>query len=162
MIYTIDITTPKNTSILNPLRSVLKVTYGFVYKVEFDFPPGPKGLLHVVVFDGGFQLWPHSRGLTFHANNYCISFDDSYFKSSPPYEFEVYTWNNDDTFDHAIQIRVGLVTEKMYIQRFLPHMAIDELKAYFEELEAKRQEEKAVALESPFPWITPEETGLGE
>ena len=80
MIYAYDITTPKVGEDGNPKRTVLKVTKGLVYQVEVEFPPGPLGLCHVSIHDGGYQVWPSNPDFDFHGDNGMIVFPDTYLK----------------------------------------------------------------------------------
>lgn len=120
MIYAGNITTPANTAQSNLKTTRISVTKGLVYKVEFYFPAGSQGLMGVAVFDGLFQTWPSSVGTFFLGDDMQISFDDLYLMDSAPYEFQVYTYNEDDTYDHLVSVRVGLVSREIYLARFLP------------------------------------------
>lgn len=157
MIYTATITTLKNTAQSSLKHTVLNVTKGLVYKVEFYFPSGPAGLLGVAVFDGLFQLWPSTIGEFFNSDDETISFDDMYLKDSAPYQLEIYTYNTDDTYDHTMQVRVGLVSADVYMARWLPTMGYD----YFVELLSKVAAEQAaiaaaqkeLLTETPYEWL---------
>jgi hypothetical protein len=153
MIYTKTITTPANRLAASPLRSVIKLTKGFIYKVEFDFPPGSAGLHHLIIMDGGFQVWPSSLGETFHLEGYCISFDDSYLMDTAPFELSAYTWSPGTTYDHEVQVRIGLVTEDIYQARFLPGVALELWKTMLTKMQQEKAAQQAAILETPFPWI---------
>ena len=142
MIYTANITTPKNTAKTNLKKTVLHVTKGLVYKVEFFFPPGSAGLMGVAVFDGLYQVWPSTVGDFFVGEDQEIDFDDLYLKESAPFEFQCYTYNTDDTYEHFVSVRVGLVSNDAFMARFLPTKG----RAYFEKLRTgmlKEREELA-------------------
>jgi len=151
MIYTTDITTPANTAKNDPLITVGKVTKGLVYRVEIEFPPGAAGLHHVVIFDGGYQVWPSTPGQTFHGGWSIIGFDDTYLKMAAPFEFKAYSWNLDETYDHLIQVRIGMVSDEVFMARYLPTYAYDHF-AKLLEVQLKAQEEKALEpITTPFP-----------
>lgn len=120
MIYTANITTVKNTAQTALKKTVIHVTKGLVYKVEFYFPPGPSGLMGLAVFDGLYQVWPSSVGEFFVSDNETISFDDMYLKESAPYEFQCYTYNEDDKYPHFVSVRIGLVSSEVFLARFMP------------------------------------------
>lgn len=130
MIYTANITTPKDTAKTNLKKTVLHVTKGLVYKVEFFFPSGSAGLMGVAVFDGLYQVWPSSVGEFFVGEAQEIDFDDLYLKESAPFEFQCYTYNLDDIYEHFVSVRVGLVSNDAFMARFLPTKG----RAYFEKL----------------------------
>ena len=139
MIYQATITTPANTPESNKLKTILKVTKGLVYRVEVYIPPGASGLHHITVNDGNFQMIPTSIGESLTGDNILIAFDEVYLKLTEPFEFQIYTWNDDDTFDHTVIIRVGMVSKEIFMARYLPTYAYD----YQVKIMKKLQEEQA-------------------
>lgn len=119
MIYVADFTTPANTPRTSPVETLLRVTRGLVYRFELQFPAGALGLHHVWVQDGGAQIWPSSPHETFHPDRATISFDETYLKTAPPYEFIILSYNLDDTYAHAAQCRIGMVGQERLWGRFL-------------------------------------------
>lgn len=117
----------------------MRVTKGLVYKVEFYFPVGSAGLMGVAVFDGSYQVWPSTVGEFFVGQDQLIAFDDLYSKDSAPYELSCYSYNLDDTYEHMVSVRIGLVSKAAYIARFLPTQGYE----YLEQLLSKLAEEKA-------------------
>lgn len=158
MIYSANIETLKDRKKTNLKHTVLNVTKGLVYKVEFHFPPGSAGLMGVAVFDGLFQLWPSTVGQFFHSDNETISFDDMYLKEAAPYQFDIYTYNTDDTHKHAVDVRVGLVSKEVFLARFMPTKGYDYLMDLTRKLEAEQLEraaaQAALAAETPYEWLT--------
>lgn len=108
MIYRWKITTDANTLATSKKETILEVTRGKVYKVEFKFPPGPMGYLHVQVFRALHQVWPYNTGEDFSTDGETISFNDTHWILEPPYQFEAFTWNLDDTYNHDLFIRIGI------------------------------------------------------
>ncbi len=157
MIYSANIKTVKNTPVTSLKRTVLRVTRGLVYKVEFYFPSGSAGLMGAAVFDGSFQCWPSTVGQFFNSDNETIRFDDMYLKEAAPFQFDILTYNNDDTYDHVVGVRIGLVSKEVFLARFMPTKGYD----YLVELTAKLQAEQAVraaaqavtAAETPYQWL---------
>ena len=162
MIYTTDVTTLKDTKADSPKQSILKVTKGFVYKVEVQFPPGCAGLCHIIICDGGFQIWPSTRGETWHSDGFTIAFDDSYLKQSAPFEFTIYSYNLDEKWPHTVQVRIGLVSNELFMARFLPSLTykyfIEALDQWQAEQRERLEEANLEILESPFSWVEIEET----
>lgn len=157
MIYTANITTVKNTAVTSLKRTVLHVTKGLVYKVEFYFPSGSAGLMGAAVFDGLFQVWPSTVGEFFHSDDETIGFDDMYLKEAAPYQLDIYTYNTDDTYDHAVAVRVGLVSKEVFLARFMPTKGYDYLveltaKLAAEQTEQARQQAELTA-ETPYEWL---------
>lgn len=157
MIYTANITTPKDTAKSAPLKTTVRVTKGLVYKVEFFFPAGSAGLMGVAVFDGLYQIWPSDVGEFFVGEDQVISFDDMFLKESAPYEFQCYSFNLDDTYEHFVSVRIGLVLKEVFMARFLPmkshELFIDVLGMMAAERDeiARLQRERMPA--TPFKWM---------
>ena len=98
-------------------------------------------------------MWPSNLGEWFRASHVPIAFDDTYFKTIEPFEFDIYTANDDDTYSHGALVRIGLVSKEIFMARFLPSYTY---KYFLEMLETMRAEEEArrrEIIESPFPWI---------
>lgn len=157
MIYQANISTPANTAQTLMQRTTIHVTRGLVYKVEFYFPAGSAGLMGVAVFDGLFQVWPSTVGTFFIGEDLVIAFDDMYLKEAAPFEFHCYTYNLDDTYDHAVSVRIGFVSREVFLARFLPTRGkedLDELVLKMIAAKAERaQRQKARLPATPFKWM---------
>lgn len=120
MIYTANITTNAKRWKTNLKRTRITVTKGLVYQFELFLPSGSAGLMGVAVFDGLFQVWPSSVGKFFVGEDHLISFPDMYLMESAPFEFQVYTYNEDTEHNHFASVRIGLVSQEVFLARFLP------------------------------------------
>lgn len=157
LIYVANITTPKDTKLSALKKTTVHVTKGLVYKVEFYFPPGSAGLMGVAVFDGLYQVWPSSVGEFFTGEDQVIAFDDMYLKEAAPYEFQCYSYNTDDTYDHFVSVRIGLVSKEVFQARYLPQKS----QAVFIQVLAQMEAERAALAawqrkqlpETPFQWM---------
>ena len=157
MIYTANITTVKNTSISSLKRTPLEVTKGLVYKVEFYFPPGSAGLMGLAVFDGLFQVWPSTVGEFFVSDDETISFDDMFLMESEPFEFQCYTYNLDDTHDHLVGVRIGLVLKEVFQARYLPQKSSEVFMQVLAQMEVEREllaeRQREMMPATPFEWM---------
>lgn len=157
MIYSANITTDLGGSKDVLKKTVINVTKGLVYKVEFYFPPGSAGLMGVAVFDGLFQVWPSNVGEFFTGDDVVISFDDMYYKNAAPYEFQCYTYNEDDTHKHVVGVRIGLVLKDVFQARYLPTVSGEVFLQVLAQMQAERkllaewQAERR--RETPFSWM---------
>lgn len=165
MIYSAGITTLKKPDWGKIKHTVLSVTKGLVYKVEFYFPSGSSGLMGVAVFDGLFQCWPSTVGEFFAGDDTVISFDDLYLKEAAPYQFDIYTYNDDDAHDHLVAVRLGLVSKEVFLARFLPTKGYDYLMELIAKLAAEQAEQaalqKELIAETPFEWLLRQEVTDG-
>lgn len=156
MIYTANITTPANTAKTALKKTAIKVTKGLVYRVEFFFPQGSQGLMGVVVTDGLYQCWPSTIGEYFISDNETIGFDDLFIKEAAPFEFLVYTYNEDTTFDHFVSVRIGLVSRDVFLARFLPTKTHEYLAELLLRLATERKElemlQREIIADAPLEW----------
>jgi len=153
MIYAANITIPANTPAINPTLKRLPVTEGLIYKLEIEFPPGPEGTAHIIIYDGSSPVWPSNPGIDFASDAYTISFDDTYLKTRPPFEFQIYGFNTDTENEHSIQIRLGIVSKDIFIARFLPSYTYKHLEALMAKMEAEEKERARQILAKPFSWL---------
>jgi hypothetical protein len=150
MIYTASITTPANTQPASALWSKLLVVAGVVYKIEIDFPPGPCGLLYCQIYHNSVITWPSTPDEYFNTDGYTISFDDTYQLKDEPLFFMIKTWNIDDTNAHTLQIRIGVVSEDIYIGRYLPMVAYKQAVDILANLYQQQQLQNQALLANPF------------
>lgn len=153
MIYALDFLLAKQATPAIIEHQVLKVTKGLVYKVEFHFPPGCGGLVHMAVFDGGFQVWPSSSGVNFHTDNFAISFEDIYMKLAAPFQFDFYGYNEDETYEHTIHCRIAMVSKDIFMARWIPTMAYDHFVKLLREEQEMQEEQRQAIIAEPFPWL---------
>lgn len=132
MIYTSSITTSKGGSEGQAESTLLSVCPGLLWLLEVDFPPGCCGLAHVQLFDGLYQVFPATPGESFHGDNVTLSFQDLYYKSGGPYELVIRTWNEDESWDHDLQVRIGMAQGEDEMSRYMPALAFKD----FEQLVA--------------------------
>ncbi len=129
MVYTKTVTTPANTTEANKVRTQLKVVRGLIYRFELYIPPGASGLVHTYLMDSSTPLYPSTPGETFFGDGITISFEDLYEVNSEIRLLDIWAYNLDDTYDHMIQVRLGMVSKDEYIARFLPSYARNEAQA---------------------------------
>lgn len=117
MIYRYGISTPASTLEANKQKTILKLERGVIHQIDIDFPPGPVGLCHVHINNALHQVWPTNQGEDFAGDDVHISFREHLEIVHPPFELEVYTWNLDDTNEHTIVIRLGILARKFILKR---------------------------------------------
>lgn len=113
MIYKKSITTPANTAENAPIRTVLKMGNGVIHKMDIVFPPGCQQLVHVQIKRAVHQLFPTNAEESFNSDGETISFRTHHPLRAEPYQVEIITWNNDDTHNHTILVRLGLLRKNI-------------------------------------------------
>lgn len=125
MFYVFPITIPANTPETAKLKTILALTAGKITRVHIEFPAGHCGLTHLRLNRGLNQVWPTNPEAAFSSSNETIPWAESYLLDQPPLQFEAYTWNEDDTYDHTITVRIEL--EALPVTKSL----VEEVKALF-------------------------------
>lgn len=105
------------------------------------------------VFDGSFQIYPANPEETFACDDYTISFEDRYLVGAKPGVLKMYGYNEDDTYEHTIQLRVGLVSEDILIASYLPGVKYDEMIEKLGDLVRSCEERKSSGALKPFSLI---------
>ena len=95
------------------------------------------------VADGSYPLYPSEPEEWFFGDNTLISFPDKYFIQTPNQELVIWHYNEDDTYDHEFQVRIGQVLAEIFIASFLPSMAYGQIGDVLSQLTAAQDEEKA-------------------
>jgi len=148
MIYGLTITTPAGTVEKSIPDVRLKITSGLIWLLEVDFPPGGCGLLHVQVFDGSYQVLPATPGESLHGDAVVMKFDDLYFKQAAPFELMIRTWNDDDTWPHATQVRIGVASTRAEMSRYMPAFAWENFEKLMAEMLVSQQALRQSQLEA--------------
>ena len=92
-------------------------------------------------------------GTFWHSDWRVISFDDLYFKNTPPYQFDILTYNEGDNHSHWCGISLALVSQEEYIARFLPGYVGLEAEKKLREAQAAQEAKVQAIIASPFPWV---------
>lgn len=108
MFYNFTITIPANTLKSDRVVEVCDLTYGIIRHVAIAFPPGPKGLAHVVIYRYEHQLWPTNPGGSFAWDDYTIEFTEEFDLTERPHTLSIRGWNEDDTHEHTVTVRFEL------------------------------------------------------
>ena len=108
MYYVEQITTPAQTAQEDAIVTYMGMTWGYIQKVRICFPPGCVGLMHVQIYRYEQQIYPSTPGQSFAWDGFVVEFVDSYPLFTEPYELKIVTWNDDDSYEHTIQVHVEL------------------------------------------------------
>jgi len=107
--YDVSFTIPANTTKAAPQEQDVKLTHGVVHRVEIGFPSGCAGLAHLQIRRGSHQVWPTNPQGSFNTDDYIIPIDDYYELFEEPYILTLVGWNLDDTYDHTLEVRFGIL-----------------------------------------------------
>ena len=154
MVYTKTITAPSSGSASAPTLDRMAVTRGLIYQFDLYFPPGSSGLLKVRITDGSYPLYPSEPSEWFFGDNSLITFPDRYFIQTPDQLLTIWYYNEDDTYDHEFQIRIGQVLGNQFIQSFLPGYGQKNTNDQIAEMIASQNEQKALVQDALIKYFT--------
>ena len=109
MFYDFAITVPKSTTEAIPVEQAMKLTKGVIHRVEIQFPIGTLALAHCKIYHDEHQFLPTNPEGSFASDGYVIPIDENFELSTVPYSLKARCWNDDDTYQHIITIRVGVL-----------------------------------------------------
>jgi hypothetical protein len=133
MILVQDILIPANTLASNPVKQVFRLDRGLIYQIDIQFPTGCAGLVNIWLQWGGMQIYPSLSGNYFRGDGEVISFQDTRWLLSEPYEFLICGYSAGTTYDHRIQVRIGIADKDEYISRFIPSISFEKMLALIDQ-----------------------------
>jgi hypothetical protein len=104
--FVFPITIPANTPSTSPVIVTMSLTNGTVTKVDVQFPGGVIALAHVTITNGLYQVFPSNQDADFATNDETITWPENLVIDQPPFGLQVNGWNDDDTYQHTITVRV--------------------------------------------------------
>ena len=113
MYYDFSFTIPANTAQENPLEQECKLTHGIIHRVEIAFPSGCAGLAHIQIKEGLHQLWPTNPEGSFNTDNFTVLINEFQELYRAPFTLTLLGWNEDDTYPHTLEIRFGILPERI-------------------------------------------------
>lgn len=114
MYHDVSFTIPANTAETVPEEQQVKLSHGIIHRVEVGFPRGCAGLAHLRIRDGLHQVWPTNPQGSFNSDDYTIPIDDRYELFDEPFILTLVGWNYDDTFDHTLEVRIGILPAEYF------------------------------------------------
>ena len=106
MFYAYELAIPANTLQGLPTAQEVKVAPGIVTRVIVTFPPGCAKLAHLKIWRSYHQVWPTNEDGDFTADGETFDYAEQYDVSDEPLVFKLIGWNEDDTYDHTIGIKM--------------------------------------------------------
>ena len=117
MYYDISFAIPSDTTQAAPEELQVKLCHGVIHRIEIGFPTGCAGLVYLQIREGLHQVWPSNRQGSFNTNGYTIPIDDYYELYEEPYILTLVGWNLDDTYDHKLEVRFGILPAWLILAR---------------------------------------------
>jgi len=113
MFYDFAITVPPNTPREKPIKQEMKLTKGVIHRIEVQFPIGCAGLVHVRLYHNEAVFLPTNPEGSFASDGYVIPIDEHFELKTEPYTLIARLWNEDDTYEHTITLRIGILPKEV-------------------------------------------------
>jgi len=117
-IFTKDITLSAGGSSSNPTWTTIKVTRGVIHEINVVFPSGCAGLVYVAIYDGVHPIFPSTEGMHFRGDGETIDFKEFYELKAYPSILWIKAWNEDDTYDHTIMVRIAILPKWVLLPQY--------------------------------------------
>ena len=114
MFYAFDLAIPAQITQASPQKTTLKLTHGIIHRISVGFPDGCAGLAHVQLYRHEHQVWPTNPGASFNWNDVNIEWSDYFELLTGPYVLKAWAWNDDDSYQHTISVRIGVLPPEAY------------------------------------------------
>lgn len=107
----------------NKQKFTLKMASGVINGIDIYFPHGSCGLVHIHVNRGLYQIVPVNTAHQLVGSGNLIRFNEDIQLYHEPYELELYGWNEDDTYDHTIDIKIELHSPQSLLRYIMSNLA---------------------------------------
>ncbi len=114
MFFSYPVVVPANTLESAPVLTRIKLTAGTLYRIEFVFPAGCQGMVHLAVEHQGTQQWPLTKGYSFTAEDFTVGIDDRYELDAEVNELVAKAWSPGTNYDHTLTVRVGILPKEVF------------------------------------------------
>jgi len=108
-LYTKKIKTPP----LEEKKTELLLEEDMINKVNVKFPAGCYGLLHIRIFYGDEQIIPKNKEESITGDDEVIEWLENWKFPEKPCSIVIYTYNEDDTYDHQCFLRIVIAKEEI-------------------------------------------------
>lgn len=113
MYYDFSFTIPANTTQASPEKEDVKLCHGVIHRLEIGFPRGCAGLVHLQIREGLHQRWPTNPQGSFNTDGHAIGINEHLRFTREPYILTLVGWNLDDTYDHTLEVRIGILPQEV-------------------------------------------------
>jgi len=113
MVYEFNILIEDGTTKDDPAEEEAQLVPGIITMVEVDFPPGCHKLVHVVVKEGGYQMFPRNPEGTMSADDHVIAFNPHQELTRGHHILKVFGWSPLTSYDHKITLRFNVQPEEI-------------------------------------------------
>lgn len=141
MWYRYEITVPANTLEAAPERHEIGIPAGVIKGIRIRFPPGPRGMVSVAVFQGNHKMWPRGYELPvvvpdrpgppawFVGDNEWVEWPE-HVRNIEGWHWFLVGFSPGTTYQHVVYVDISII-EKEFAE---PYTAVQELVEAFKQL----------------------------
>jgi len=100
---------PANTPETSPVERRITIEPGVVHRWSVLFPAGCHTLVRFAILYGESHIFPAGKGRWIRGDDETVVYDDRWHTPDRPTTLRLVGWSEDDTFDHTLYIRIGVL-----------------------------------------------------
>lgn len=108
MWFDVEITVPASTAETSPVVTRLPVSRGVITRVSYRPRDGHLWLCHSQIRYQNTQIFPTNPEGDLHGDYFPIEWNEFIELDAEPYELVIYSWNEDDTYEHVFDFSVAI------------------------------------------------------
>ena len=111
--YEFLVTVPADTPKAEPVQVEALVHPGMVTHVSVEFPRGCHQMVHCIIVEGKYQLWPRNPEGTMASDDYVVEFSDFREIKRGRNLLLVYAWSPGSSYSHDLRVRITVLPKKV-------------------------------------------------
>lgn len=111
--YEFVVTVPADTPKEEPVKVEALVHPGMVTFVSVEFPRGCHQMVHCIIVEGKYQLWPRNPEGTMASDAYVVEFSDFKELKKGHNLLDVYAWSPGSSYSHDLRVRITVLPKKV-------------------------------------------------
>lgn len=127
MLFTATVSVSANTTEKNASDTTLRIAHGIITWVSVAWRPGAEYLGHIAIYHHEHRIFPSTEGMSITGDKDPVEWGEYYESYQPPYELKLKCWNDDDTFDHDVTVRIAILPRKAVLALAI----VDAIKSLF-------------------------------
>ena len=127
MFYDFSFTIPTTATKADPALMDLQLTYGVVHTVTLHWWPGPHGLVHVIIRQGGHQVLPSNPDESYHYDNYTHVMEERIELFAEPYILKLEGWCVGCSYNHEVIVGIGILPPECFPEYQKPDTRLGKL-----------------------------------
>jgi len=116
MWYVLEDTVPANTAAGNPRQTKIRVHGGILHSIIVTIPPGSANLVHAQLKHASHPILPLNEDESIEGEHINVNYRDWYEMRPSLNTLTMWTWNEDDTYEHKVKMLLGVLPKEIMEQ----------------------------------------------